>query len=303
MNVHTNLDLTAQGVLAVVFVGIFSILYIMDGAPREARGMWSLCVAMAILLLIVTIFAGNIMARECIYFNGDTIQIEKAFQKPRTVRWQEIRKIDGSFDNMVNLYLSDRTKILTVGIGMLNYELFCDVLRKKCPETVAVYYRSQVYESPQKRILRYGTEYYILAGLGILILLEYLAMLLLSGEENPLRDFSQSEPSEWFSLLFAPIYGVACLIFLFIMCNTRVRYSEEKMMIKHPIRKETELYWRNIQRIEAVTAVKQGKRTWKKLRIYTKEGAYKISFAYLTHGKDDFMAEVLKMVEKYEIIN
>ena len=84
---------------------------------------------------------------------------------------------------------------------------------------------------------------------------------------------------------------------------TRVRYSEEKMMIKHPIRKETELYWRNIQRIEAVTAVKQGKRTWKKLRIYTKEGVYKISFAYLTHGKDDFMAEVLKMVEKYEIIN
>lgn len=292
----------ALGVLAVVFVGIFSILYIMDGAPGEARGMWSLCVAMAILLLIVTIFAGNIMARECIYFNGDTIQIEKAFQKPRTVRWQEIRKIDGSFDNMVNLYLSDGTKILTVGIGMLNYELFCDALRKKCPETVAVYYRSQVYESPQKRILRYGTEYYILAGLGILILLEYLAMLLLSGEENPLRGFSQSEPSEWFSLLFAPIYGVACLIFLFIMCNTRVWYSEEKMMIKHPIRKETELYWRNIQRIEAVTAVKQGKRTWKKLRIYTKEGVYKISFAYLTHGKDDFMAEVLKMVEKYEII-
>mgnify|MGYP001141898669 CR=1 FL=1 len=38
---------------------------------------------------------------------------------------------------MVNLYLSDGTKILTVGIGMVNYELFCDVLRKKCPETVA----------------------------------------------------------------------------------------------------------------------------------------------------------------------
>jgi flagellar biosynthetic protein FliR len=51
----------ALGVLAVVFVGIFSILYIMDGAPGEARGMWSLCVAMAILLLIVTIFAGNII--------------------------------------------------------------------------------------------------------------------------------------------------------------------------------------------------------------------------------------------------
>ena len=48
------------------------------------------------------------------------------------------------------------------------------------------------------------------------------------------------------------------------------------MMIKHPIRKETELYWRNIQRIEAVTAVKQGKRTWKKLRIYTKEGYTKL---------------------------
>lgn len=63
-------------------MGIFSILYIMDGAPGEARGMWSLCVAMAILLLIVTIFAGNIMARECIYFNGDTIQIEKPFRSP-----------------------------------------------------------------------------------------------------------------------------------------------------------------------------------------------------------------------------
>ena len=80
---------------------------------------------------------------------------------------------------------------------MVNYELFCDVLRKKRPETVAVYNRSQVYESPQKRLLRYGTEYYILAGLGILILLEYLAMLLLSGEENPMRGLSQSAPSEW----------------------------------------------------------------------------------------------------------
>lgn len=48
---------------------------------------------------------------------------------------------------------------------------------------------------------------------------------------------------------------------------------------------------------------KAGEKNLEKLRIYTKEGVYKISFAYLTHGKDDFMAEVLKMVEKYEIIN
>lgn len=95
----------ALGVLVLVFVLFFGILFIMDGALKEARPMWILCVAMAVLTLIITTLCGNIMAKECVYFNGEKIQIEKAFQKPQTLKWNEIRKIDGSFDDTVNLYL------------------------------------------------------------------------------------------------------------------------------------------------------------------------------------------------------
>ena len=291
----------ALGVLMVALVGIFSAFYIMDGAPEEARSAWYLCVAGAILFLIIAIVTGNIMARECTYFNENAIQIERAFQKPRTVRWYEILEIDGNFDNMVNLYYMDGTKILTASIGMVNYKLFCDVLRKKCPEAVAVYYHSKDKDNPRKSVLRYGTEYYIVAGLGILIMLQYLAVLLFIGDDELLQIFSQSEPSKWFSLLFAPVCGVASMVFLFIMCNTKIRYSGGKMIIKYPLRKEKILYWRNIRRIEVIRARKRDQKNWKKLRLYTEEGNYTINFAYLTHGKDDFMEEVLEMVQKYEI--
>lgn len=291
----------ALGVLMVALVGIFSAFYIMDGAPEEARSVWYLCVAGAILFLIIAIFTGNIMARECTYFNEDAIQIERAFQKPRTVRWYEILEIDGNFDNMVNLYYMDGTKILTASIGMVNYKLFCDVLRKKCPEAVAIYYHSKDKDNLRKNILRYGTEYYIVAVLGILILLQYLAVLLFAGHDELLQFFSQSEPSKWFSLLFAPVCGVTGMVFLFIMCNTKIRYSGGKMIIKYPLRKEKILYWRNISGIEVIGARKWNQKNWKKLRLYTEEGNYTFNFAYLTHGKDDFMEEVLEMVQKYEI--
>lgn len=123
--------LYALGVLVFVFVMFFGVLYIMDGAPKEARSMWVLCVAVAVLTLFITILGGNMMARDCVYFDGEKIQIEKAFREPRTYNWYEIRKIYGSFDNTVKLYLLDGTKVLTANVGMVNYELFCDVLKRK----------------------------------------------------------------------------------------------------------------------------------------------------------------------------
>ena len=173
--------LYALGVFVFGFIAIFSVLFIMAGAPQEARAMWGVCVALAVFILIITILIGNMMAKACVYFNGYTIQIENAFRKPRQLKWQDIRRIDGSFDSAVHLYLVDGTKALTVDISMVNYELFCKVLKKQCHQAVDSYYQSKMYEHPQKCILRYGTEYYIVAG----------------------------------------------LIFLFVMCNTKIHYSDE----------------------------------------------------------------------------
>ncbi len=133
--------LYALGVVVFVTVMIFSVLFILDGAPENARGMWALCVAMAVLTLALCIFCGNIMARDCVYFNGEEFQIAKAFHKTRVVKWYEIQRIEGNLDRAVKLYLLDETKILTADIGMVNYELFCKVLKLKCPKVVAAYYK------------------------------------------------------------------------------------------------------------------------------------------------------------------
>ena len=104
--------------------------------------------------------------------------------KSRTFQWEEIRKVDGNFDNAVNLYLLDGTKVLTARLGMVNYDVFCDMIKKTCPEKIASYYRSHMYEEPQKCILRYGSEYYLLAAMGIGILLIYMATLVPAAAEN-----------------------------------------------------------------------------------------------------------------------
>ena len=132
---------------------------------------------MAVLLLFVTILAGNIMARDCVYFDDEKIQIEKAFKKPKVYKWSEIRKVDGDFDNWINLYLGDGTKVLTAGLAQVNYRLFRNAVKVQCSGAVAGYYQEKAYEHPQKCILRYGPENFLLAGLGIVIFLLYVAIL------------------------------------------------------------------------------------------------------------------------------
>lgn len=127
----------ALGVVVFVTVMIFSVLFIMDGAPENARGMWGLCVAMAVFTLALCIFCGNVMARDCVYFNGEEFQIAKAFHKTRVVKWYEIQRVEGRFDRAVKLYLLDDTKVLTADVSMVNYELFCRVLKLKCPNAAA----------------------------------------------------------------------------------------------------------------------------------------------------------------------
>lgn len=295
--------LYALGVMVLGIVGFFSVLFVMDGAPEEARGMWSLCVAMAVLLFAITIFGGNVMARECTYFNRERIQIEKAFRKPKSVAWEEIRRIDGGFDNKVNLYLADGTKVFTADISMVNYEVFCQMVKVQCPEAVKGYYQSQAYDRPQKRILRYGTEYYVLAVMEILMLLVYVAMIFSSAGDAFVQELfkHQSSFSEIFAVWFAPVCGVVSLIGLFVLCNTKIRYSEEKMTVKWPLRRKKNVYWRNIRRVEGVAGRVNGRIVWKKLRVYTENTVYKFNVGYLTYGKDDFIAELRKMTERYEI--
>lgn len=94
---------------------------------------------------------------------------------------------------------------------------------------------------------------------------------------------------------------MAGMIFLFVMCNTKIHYSDEKLTLKYPLRTAKEVYWRNIQRIEVITARKRGIETWKKLRIYAGEGTYRVHMEFLNHGKNDFITELEKMMERYEI--
>lgn len=295
--------LYALGVMVLVFVGFLSVLFVMDGAPEEAIGMWGLCVGMAVLVFVLTIFGGNVMARECTYFDQERIQIERAFRKPKTFAWENIRRIDGGFDRKVNLYLADGTKIFTADISMVNYETFCQMLKVRCPEAVKGYYLSQAYDRPNKRILRYGSEYYVLAVIGLIMLGMYAAALLSSDGNIFLQELfkQRSSFSEIFSVWFAPVYGVVSLIGLFMLCNTNIRYFEEKMTVKFPLRRKKDVYWRNIRRIEGIAVRVNGRKVWKKLRLYTDDTVYKLNVGYLTYGKDDFLAALQKMAKRYEI--
>ena len=112
-----------------------------------------------------------------------------------------------------------------------------------------------------KCILRYGSEYYLLAAMGIGILLIYMATLVPAAAENSIiQQFLQGDFSQRFALLFAPVCGVISIVFLVVMLNTNIRYSQEKMTIKYPLHRKRELYWRNIQRIEMAAVKKRKKR-------------------------------------------
>lgn len=291
----------ALGVVVFVTVMIFSVLFIMDGAPESARAMWGLCMAVAVFTLVLCIFCANVMARDCVYFNGEEFQIAKAFHKTRVVKWYEIQRVDGNFDDHVNLYLTDGTKILTASVSMVNYEQFCKVLKITCPNVVSGYYKEKTYDHSKKRILRWGSEYYVLAVMGILILTMYLVMIAQAGSGEVLQEILKSQPRGLFALLFAPVCGAVSLMLLLVMCNTKIWYSEENMILKYPLRRKRELLWRNIRSVELVRGDVRGVKMWKKLRIYTDGAAYRINLMYLSHGKDEFMTMLWKMVERYEI--
>lgn len=139
--------LYALGVMVVGIVAFFGALYIMDGAPESARPMWALCVAVALLTFVVCIVGGNWMAQECVYFGSERIQVNRAFREPKSIRWEEIGRIEGRFEHRITLYLLDGTKFLTVGEELVNYEGFCRVLKIKCPRQTRAYY----WEHPKGR--------------------------------------------------------------------------------------------------------------------------------------------------------
>ena len=292
--------LYAMGVIVVVVVGFFTVLYIMDGAPENARFMFGLCIAVALFTLFITVLGGNMMARDCVYFDGEKIQIEKPFKKPQIYKWSEIRKIDGDIDNSLNLYLYDGKKVLALNCGLINYNQFLKMLKLVCPELLADYYQTQSYEKPQKCVLRYGGEYYVLVALGFVITAMYLALILSGDSSGLLDEMLHAEQSELFSLWFGPVCGLVSIIFLFILLNTSIRYSGEKMVIKYLLRKKRELYWRQIYKIEISWEKRQGEEFWKKLRLYTPEKVYVINLQQLTGGKAAFLEELDRMMERYE---
>ena len=292
--------LYALGVVVAAVVAFFSVLYILDGAPEKARPMWALCIAAAILTMVVTTLGGNMMARECVYFNGEEFQLHRAFRKTQVYRWSDVRRISGSFDRIIHLYRLDGTKILSVDVGMLNYDVFFLVLKKACPGAVADYYREQTQDRPKTHALGYGGEYFLMAGMGILILTVYVAMLAQLGVGQVMELTLEREPSQWFAIWFAPVCGLVSVVGLFICVTTSIRYSREKLVLRYPLRKKRELYWREIERVEMVP-VKGQVRGWKTLRLYAQGRVYRLDLSRLSRGRDGFMTELFQMAERYEI--
>lgn len=291
----------ALGVIVFVMLIIFSGLYIMDGAPEGAGFVWSL-MAIGVVFLVIMLLCGNMAAKECVYFNYEIVQMEKVFRRPKSFRWQDVGKMKGRFENAISLYLLDGTKILTVRPCMVNYDFFCEVFKQECPQVVKGYYGQQRYENPQKCVMKYGTEYYFLSWMGIAIMFMYVAIIFSCGYDEFQRMISQSKPSEWYSLFFAPVCGVAGIICLFIISNTKVHYSQEKVTLKYPLRKKSEIYWMDLRKIKVVTGKKRGEIIWKKVWLYTAEKGYKLNVEFLTYGQDAFKDELLEMAERYNIL-
>ncbi len=291
----------ALGVIVFVMLIIFTGLYIMDGAPQGAGIILSFMTT-GVVFFVMMLVCGNMAAKECVYFNYETVRMEKVFRKPKTFRWQDVGKMKGRFENVISLYLLDGTKILTVRNGMINYDFFCEVFKQECPQVVKGYYRQQRYEKPQKCIMKYGTEYYLLSWMGIAIMLMYLAIIFSGGYDSFRQMVLHSKPSEWYSLFFAPVCGVAGIICLLIISNTKVDYSREKIAMKYPLRRKNEIYWMNLRKIKVVTGKKRGEIIWKKLWLYTDEKAYKLNVEFLTYGQDGFKDELFEMVERYDIL-
>ncbi len=123
--------------------------------------------------------------------------------------------------------------MLALNSSLINYNQFLKMIKLVCPELMADYYQTRSYEKPQKCVLRYGGEYYILVAVGFVITAMYLAILLSGDSSGLLDEMLHAEQSELFSLWFGPVCGLVSIIFLFILLNTSIRYSKEKMILSN----------------------------------------------------------------------
>lgn len=77
--------LYALGVVVAAVVAFFSVLYILDGAPEKARPMWALCIAAAILTMVVTTLGGNMMARGAFILTGRSFRYTGPSERLRSI--------------------------------------------------------------------------------------------------------------------------------------------------------------------------------------------------------------------------
>lgn len=123
---------------------------------------------------------GNIQAKDCVYYDEEKFQVNRPFREPQVYPWSEVGTIRGSLTGEITLYQRDGTNPCRGG----RHGALRGLLRSAQAEvsgSTMEYYRTQHSEHPQKCVLRYGPEYYLLAVMGILMLLVYLAMLASAG--------------------------------------------------------------------------------------------------------------------------
>ena len=119
-----------------------------------------------------------------------------------------------------------------------------------------------MYEESQKCILRYGSEYYLLAAMGIGILLIYMASLVPQQRTASYSSFCRVISPRGSRFGFAPVCGVISIVFLVVMLQYKYPVFTGKMTIKYPLHRKRELYWRNIQRIRNGCSGKTEKAEW-----------------------------------------
>jgi len=282
-----------------ICVGAFSIAFFLNGAPREAMGIWLLTVILTVVMLVGTIFFGYVFRKNRVEFDNNSIHIINAFKETKIVKWHEIAAIKGSVDGFV-IYGHNNDPLLAITPGMTNYELFYKLLREKCGQRFEDYNEPTINQ--KKQVLKINPAYSVIAVCGIVVFALYTFMLLRTPGEfaNLIMDDSLG----LFEKLFAPILGLFSVIFLIVALRRKVYYSKNGIIICPLFGYRTEIAWRDLSKLE-VCAIKTSSGTViKKLIFYTKHnGKYVINTMGFrgTEQYEEFLRLMLERKDFYKI--
>lgn len=290
-------------IIMAVCVGVFSIIFFLDGAPREAMEMWLLTVILTVLMLGAVFFFGYVFKKNRVEFDERSIHIMRAFKEARVIKWNEIAAVKGSVDGFV-IYGQNDERLFIITPAMINYELFYRMLREKCGRCFEDYNDPAV--NKKKQVLKINPAYLVAAVWGIMLFGLYAFMIWqMPGEfEKLITDDSVG----LFEKFFSPVVGLISIIVLIVALRRKVYYSKNGIIICPLFGQRSEVSWRELSKIEVDSMKTSSGTVIKKLIFSTRYGeSYMINtmgfrgteqykeFLRLVHERKDFYEiEIMK---------